>query len=268
MSADIRSRHRLPAWNPNGWLSTFAPTEIDRDYKGGVDALRVSVALGRSAGAEIVYAYGEDGEWNDSALIGRAFTNWRGWDLEVLGGSVLVDGRLGFGFSGDAGGAGVRGEVAWHHPREPYPGDDHPGETESDFLRATGEVDHRWPSSLQLFTELHFNGFGSDDPADYANLFRSPRIATGQIQNVGRAYAGSQLSYELTPLLTAAAANLVNLDDASGLLNPTVTYSLSDESDLVAGAIVPWGQKPAGDVLRSEYGSYFTALWAQWRWSF
>ncbi len=250
-------------WNPTDWLSTFAPTEIDREYKGGVDALRVSYALGRTGGAEVLYAYGEDGEQNASALIGRAFANWHGWDVEVMGGSVLVDTRLGVAFSGDAGGAGVRGEIAWHHPREPYPGD-----PTSDFLRATVEVDYRWPNSLQLFTELHYNGFGTDDPARYAALFFSPRVVTGQIQNVGRVYAGSQISYELTPLLTVAAAVLVNLDDRSGLVNPTVTYSLSDESNLVAGALVPWGAEPDGAGPRSEYGSYFTTLWVQWRWSF
>ena len=109
---------------------------------------------------------------------------------------------------------------------------------------------------------------GTDDPAEYAALLFSPRLVSGQIQNVGRVYAGSQVSYELTPLATAAAAVLVNLDDGSGLVNPTLSYSLGDESSLLVGAIVPWGAEPDGGGLRSEYGSYFTALWVQWRWSF
>lgn len=246
-------------WNPTDWLSSFAPTEIDREYKGGVDALRISHGLGRFSGVELVYAYGEDGDADRSALLGRAYANWRDWDVEVLGGRVLTDDRLGFGWSGEVRGAGVRGELAIHRPRV---------DGERDFVRATLEADYRWPSSWLVSLELHYNGFGSSDPADYEELFASPRVATGQIQNVGRRYFGGQASYELTPLLTLTGAVLVNLDDGSGVFNPSFVRSLSDESDLVVGALVPWGESPSAAGLRSEYGSYFSALWVQWRWSF
>lgn len=246
-------------WNPTDWLSTFAPTEIDREYKGGVDAVRITRAFSRFSGAELVYAYGDDGRWDASALIGRAYANWRDWDLEVLGGHVWIDRRLGFAWSGEVRGAGVRGELSWHQPQE--------GE-ESDFLRATLEVDYKWANSLLLLAELHYNGFGSRHPEDYATLFSSPRIATGQVQNVGRHYLASQLSYEVSPLLTAAGAVLVNLDDGSGIFNPSLNRWLSDTSDLIVGAIIPWGEDRRGTELRSEYGSYFQTLWIQWRWSF
>ncbi len=246
-------------WNPTDWLSTFAPTEIDREYKGGIDAIRLSHGFGRFSGAELVYAYGEGGAWDESALIGRAYANWWNWDFEVLGGRVWIDHRLGFAFSGEVGGAGVRGEWSWHRPRE--------GE-EPDFLRATLEVDYKWPSSLLLMAELHYNGFGTEHPEEYAALLRSPRVATGQVANVGRRYLGSQASYELSPLLTATAAVLVNLEDRSGIFNPSFSLSLSDESDLVTGLLIPWGKEPLGTELRSEYGSYFNTFWVQWRWSF
>jgi len=246
-------------WNPTDWLSTFAPTEIDREYKGGVDAVRLSHGFGRFSGAELVYAYGEDGEWDESALIGRGYANWWNWDFEVLGGRVWIDDRLGFAFSGEVGGAGVRGEWSWHHPREG-------GEPE--FLRATLEVDYKWPSSLLLMAELHYNGFGTEHPEEYLALLDSPRIAAGQVTNVGRHYLGSQASYEFTPLVIGTVAVLVNLDDHSGIFNPSFSLSLSDESDLVAGAIIPWGEEREGAELGSEYGSYFNAYWIQWRWSF
>ena len=246
-------------WNPTDWLTSFTPTEIDREYKAGVDAARLSFALGRFSGAELLYAYGEDGERDESALIARAFTNLGGWDLELLGGSVWIDDRLGFAWSGDLAGAGVRGELSWHQPRL---GD------EEDFLRATLEADYRWPSSLYLILELHHNGWGSTEVEDYAALFGSPRLLTGQVTNVGRHYLASRLSYELNPLTTGSLAVLVNLHDGSGLVHPTYSRSLSDESRLVLGANLPWG--PAADAggLRSEYGAYATTLWMRWQWSF
>jgi hypothetical protein len=117
-------------------------------------------------------------------------------------------------------------------------------------------------------SELHYNGFGSRRPDDYLGLSQSPRVTTGQISNLGRAYAASQLGYELTPLATGACAVLVNLDDGSGLLYPTLTYSAGDESTLTAGAVIPWGESPSGDQLRSEFGAYPATVWLQWRWSF
>jgi hypothetical protein len=50
---------RGDVWSPTDWLSTFAPTEIDREYKGDLSCF---------SGIELVYAYGEDGRRDESAL--------------------------------------------------------------------------------------------------------------------------------------------------------------------------------------------------------
>lgn len=251
-------------WNPTDWLASFTPTEIDREYKAGVDAARLSFALGRFSGAEVLYAYGEDGERDESALVARAFTNLGGWDLEALGGSVWIDDRLGVAFSGDLAGAGLRGELSWHEPRADAGGQD----SEEDFLRATLEADYRWPSSLYLIVEVHHNGWGSTEVEDYGRLFRSPRLLTGQVTNVGRHYLASQLSYEITPIAVGSLAVLVNLHDGSGLVHPTFTRTLSDESRLALGANLPWGPAATAGGPRSEYGSYAATFWLRWQWSF
>ncbi len=251
-------------WNPTDWLASFTPTEIDREYKAGVDAARLSLALGRFSGAEVLYAYGEDGERDQSALVARAFTNLGGWDLEVLGGSVWIDDRLGFAFSGDLAGAGLRGELSWNEPRTGAAGND----AEEDFLRATLEADYRWPSSLYLIVELHHNGWGSSEVEDYAQLFSSPRLLTGQVANVGRHYLATRLSHEITPIAVGSLAVLVNLHDGSGLVHPTFTRTLSDESRLALGANLPWGPAAGAGGPRSEYGAYAATLWLRWQWSF
>ena len=243
-------------WNPIDWLATFSPTEIDREYKTGVDALRATRSLGRFSGVELVYAYGESGDRDNSAAIARWFGNLNDWDMEFLAGSVWIDDRFGFAFSGDVLGAGVRGEISRNQPRSgPYP----------DFTSATLEVDYRWENSLYLTTELHHNGFGSTDPGDYPALFTNPRIMTGQVQNVGRDYLASSLGYEFTPLVTGSAAALLNLNDRSGILSPTLQISLGDESRLATGAILPWGDGPTLTGLPTEYGAYPLSVWVQYR---
>jgi hypothetical protein len=243
-------------WNPVDWLSTFSPTEIDREYKTGVDAVRLTRYMGRFSGVELVYAYGDGGDRDSSATIGRVFGNLNEWDLELLAGSVWIDDRYGFAFSGDVKGAGVRGEISHNMPRNgPDP----------DFTSGTLEIDYRWDSSLQLITELHYNGFGSTDPDDYASLFLNRRIVTGQVQNIGRDYLASSLGTEFTPLITGTMAVLLNLHDRSGILSPTLQISLGDESSLAAGAIVPWGDGPTLSGLPSEYGAYPLSVWVQFR---
>ncbi len=243
-------------WNPIDWLSTFSPTEIDREYKTGVDALRVTRSVGRFSGVELVYAYGQGGERDSSATLVRGFGNLNGWDLELLAGSVWIDDRYAFAFSGDVPGAGLRGEFSRHAPRSgPDP----------DFTRATLEIDHRWDNSLYLITELHYNGFGSTNPDGYAALFLHPRFLTGQVRNVGRDYLASSLSYQFTPLINGTAAALLNLHDSSGILSPTVDVSLGDNSRLAAGAILPWGDGPTLTGFPSEYGAYPLSAWVQYR---
>ncbi len=243
-------------WNPIDWLSTFSPTEIDREYKTGVDAVRLTRSISRFSGVELVYAYGDGGDRDSSATIARWFGNINDWDLELLAGSVWIDDRTGFAFSGDILGAGVRGELSRNMPRSgPDP----------DFTSATLEIDYRWENSLHLTTELHYNGFGSTDPDDYAALILNPRVITGQVQNVGRDYLASSLTYEFTPLVTGTAAALLNLHDHSGILSPTLQVSLGDESDLVTGAIVPWGEGPMLTGLPTEYGTYPLSVWVQYR---
>ena len=246
-------------WNPIDWLSTFSPTEIDREYKTGVDALRVTRSLGRFSGVELVYAYGEGGDRDNSATLARAFGNLNGWDLELLAGSVWIDDRFGFAFSGDVLGAGLRGEVSRNAPRSG---------TDPDFTSATLEVDYRWENSLYLTVELHHNGFGSKDPDDYAALFLSPRVLTGQAQNVGRDYLASSLAYEFTPLINGTVAVLLNLHDRSGILSPTLDVSLGDNARLAAGAILPWGDGPTLTGLPTEYGAYPLSAWVQYRYYF
>jgi hypothetical protein len=243
-------------FTPNDFFAPFSATAINKVYKPGVDALRVTRSLGRFSGLELVYAYGDGGDRDSSATIARWFGNLNDWDLELLAGSVWIDDRFGFAFSGDLLGAGVRGEISRNAPRSgPDP----------DFTSATLEVDYRWENSLYLTTELHYNGFGSTDSEDYPALFLNPRVLTGQVQNVGRDYLASSLTYEFKPLITGTAAVLLNIHDRSGILSPTLQISLGDESSLVAGAILPWGDGPTLTGLPSEYGAYPSSVWVQYR---
>ena len=71
-------------------------------------------------------------------------------------------------------------------------------------------------------------------------------------------------------MLNGSLAALVSISDRSFVVQPGLSYSVSDESDLLAGALVAFGKRPrvgAGPVpeLRSEFGTYPHVGYVQYR---
>jgi len=59
-----------------------------------------------------------------------------------------------------------------------------------------------------------------------------------------------------------------NLDDQSQLLSLNTVYSLSDESELVVNANIPFGSKPDNGRLKSEFGVYSKSVSMELRFYF
>ncbi|MBU1023351.1 hypothetical protein KKB99_03590, partial [bacterium] len=105
-------------WNPLDNYLPFSARTIDRDYKAGVDAIRVDIPLGNFSGINLIGVAGrkfnitdtdyEDGEnfdcdWFGSSILMRYFTSVSGWDYSLQGGKVYGGYQLGGGFVGEIG---------------------------------------------------------------------------------------------------------------------------------------------------------------------
>jgi len=75
-------------------------------------------------------------------------------------------------------------------------------------------------------------------------------------------------SYEVTPLLTVSLTTIINLTDYSMLIDPTVMYSLSDNTECVAGMVLGIGEDPRWPLLKSEFGSYPDYIFVQMKYHF
>lgn len=261
-------------WNPLDPFLAFDPRQFDRDFKPGVDALRVDVALGDFSGLSFVGVAGRtldasgaaletdtlDASWLGSALLGRATTHVAGWDLELQGGKVYGGAQVGGGTVGELGPVEVRFEATHlfaDEARSPRlsPLSSEPL-VESGTVAALG-VGHRFESSLTLELETLWNDLGDPDALE-ASLVR---FANGLSFHLSRHVVGALASYEVTPLAVAQLVWLTSADDGSGQVQPTLSYSISDEAELVAGATLGYGPRPRqradGSVeLRSEFGSF------------
>lgn len=253
-------------WNPLDVFLAFDPEAFDRDYKPGVDALRADVALGSFSYLTIVAAAGremeseyEQGQTDiaagplnayGSALMARFGTTVKDWDIAVQAGKVYGGYQAGVGFSGELSEMGVRGEVAFMDARGDstalLPDPDAPGLTKEidlveDHVTLVVGADHRFENSLYVNLEYLYNSQGQSDNLNEAYLRRH----MGETLSLGKHLGGLQLSYEFHPLLEGQAVWIYSFSDRSALLSPTITYSVANESELVAGCILGFGKRPS-----------------------
>lgn len=261
-------------WNPMDVFLPFDPGQFDRDYKAGVDAVRLDVPLGMFSGLTFIAAggreIGPDGQYADdgkiagvdiygSALLARGYTHYKGWDIAVQGGKVYGGYHISAGGVGEVSGVQIRAEAAqfWAYdspvlPR-PFTGDIF--ETQ---LSAVFGMGYHFKSSLDLEFEVLYNGGGENDPDGYAQALI--RQSHGIIPHLSRWLAGLKFSYEITPLITGNLLLIQSVSDDSRMLQPYMNVSLSDNAELIAGAAFNFGDPPecgtATGHLKSEFGAY------------
>ncbi len=266
-------------WQPADLLGTFSFLEIDREYKPGVDAVRIDWALGQftslsligvAAGAPCRHVAhptprdpmtpsswrrpdgdscspaGASVDGDHSAGLMRLRTTFGKVDLGLLGGYVRGDILAGAFVSATFGRWKIRSEATFTH--DLTSGTDSPYWTPvNDFVRAVLGFDYGFDTSrpLNLVVELYYNGFGTIDPKGYmrrANLARMAEYA--EVQNVGILYAGMALRWQAADTVETNLMMVSNLLDPSAHMSATVSFSLSDESALVLGSFVPIGKRP------------------------
>lgn len=255
-------------WNPLDVFLAFGSTQFDRDYKAGVDALRVDAPFGDLSGLTIVGVPGlveeqelrseEQSFWYRSAFLARLYGNRRAWDLAFQGGKILGGYQLGGAVAGELGTVEIRGEGAWFAARgtgalaalAPAP-------FVEDHLAIVAGIGRSFAGGdLQLQTEYFYNGAARGPRSDRLAL-----VAAGRLQHLNRHLLGIVETYRLHPLLSGSLAALWGMSDDSWLLQPGLSYSAADEVELIAGAALAAGRRPRGRSLqefrfRSEFGSY------------
>jgi hypothetical protein len=238
-------------WPALDLFAPFRPAQIDRDYKPGVDAVRLTLPVGAFSEVEAVGAVLGGSLRQDGAAATLARIHLGRADVGLMGGYFHRDAVLGGFLTADVRGTGVRGEVSY--TRSGDPGDAARGRER--FWRASVGIDRLLTPVLTLTLEAAWNGFGVDDPALYPTVARADRVRRGEVTALGRVHAGLALAWELHPLWTLTNTALVNAVDGSALWVPTVRWSVADDAEVLFGAQAPLGPGPARDGRpRSEFG--------------
>lgn len=248
-------------WNPTDLMSPFAPTDVDREVRRGVDAVRVSIGLGATSQLDVIYL--PQRLPRDMGGVLRARTNLDGWDFSFTAAKYVSDVVLGADFSGDIGQLGVRGEASWTLPLVGLDGS-RPVAVQGDFGRGVLGVDWKPVEKLMLTFEYAFNGFGAERPEDVLKVLKSDRVVRGEIFGASRHAAGLVAAWSATELLTVSATGLLNLVDGSGLVVPSLEYWFEQRVLLRAGGYVPFGRPPSSAVTTGLSGPDVLTNSARW----
>jgi hypothetical protein len=104
--------------------------------------------------------------------------------------------------------------------------------------------------------EFYYNGLGRS--GDYEKALAEQalveRLSRGEMFTLGRYYLAGQLQVELHPLVQLQPTVIVNLSDPSGLLQPQITWDVTENVQAILGAQWHWGGNG------SEFGGYKVAM--------
>jgi hypothetical protein len=149
--------------------------------------------------------------------------------------------------------------LTWTHSGDPQ---DQARDRET-FWRGTLGADRQLTPAVTVMLEFGWNGYGAADPSEYLSLIGADRVLRGEVNGLGRIYAGAATTWQFHPLWMFSNTVLVNANDPSALWIPTLAWSAGNNSDVIFGAQISIGSRPApGPVPRSEYGSIPANLFA------
>jgi hypothetical protein len=275
-------------WHPSDVISAFSLTEVDTEYKPGVDAARVDVAFGDRTNLVLLGVIGrletpaeiandpDESRWNfdanlqGSAVLGQLRQGWESGEIGVMAGVVRYDRLLGIDAVANFDAVDVYAELVAHWLKDP--GVDSlsaPGANGAEpVVKALVGAHWRPDPDITITPELYFNGFGSVHPADYLAIAQSERVSIGEQQGLGRWYGGVNAMWQVAPLTALNAMAISNLGDQSGLLSIGVGHNLAENVDFKIGGYIPMGTLPkVGDSLfptiESEFGTYPSFFFAE-----
>ena len=238
-------------WNPNDIFNTFSYFEFDYEERPGTDGVKIQYYTGETSSAELVYKIGHNPD--ETAVAGMYRFAKFNTDFQLLGGWMGKDYVLGGGWSGDIKGGGFRGEVSWFIPRE-----NNNGSYEAIVASISG--DYFLKNSLYLHGGILYNSHGTTGDAGGRSFF-APDISAKML-SFGRYNLFGQISYPFTPLFSGSFSTMLNPCDGSFFIGPTLTYSISNNWELMVNGQLFYGDEG------TEYGDYGKAIFGRVRWSF
>ena len=237
-------------FNPADVINPFAPADVIRDYKTGSDMLLYHHGAEIISDVQLVYvprrnSDSGDVSWSESTLGSKLRMSFNETDGDLYAIKNYQDYILGAGITGYLYDAAYRIDITETFLEDEYDKDS--------YFSAVANLDYSWVVSDRNWygmIELYYNGIGNKNVTlALENVPLLKRMQRGELFVAGRWYLDGMLQYEAHPLVNIFFSLICNIDDLSLLLQPRVTWDVTQSSQVLVGLNVPVGNR--GDEFRS-----------------
>lgn len=251
-------------WQPLNVFGAFAPTDLDTDYKPGIDAAVVNWYPSDFSSLTVVQAFAPR---NDPTVRNSAAMYYRRQvgqtaQMALVAGEITGHRAVGASIEDDWRGIGWR--LGALHTR---------GRSRAGAVFWIAGLDYQFDNGTLVTAEWYDNGRGALRQADLPARLAEPLVTTGLQQHGVRRVFGATVRRDVSPLLNASYTLLVsrlknaaNGTDASLLHQIGLTWSIGNESDLLAAW--SWSTGSGLDAAgrpHSEFGHLPARLTVRWR---
>jgi hypothetical protein len=174
------------------------------------------------------------------------------YDLNFIVGHRSEEINIGTGWAGQIKGGGFRGEFLCSLP-------DSQIALNSSELLAAISGDYTFTNSLYLHMEFLYNSQGCSSHAGGEHLIEA---FLNQWLTPAKFSIFAHIARNLHPLLRVDISGIINPNDRSWYLGPSLYYSMKTNLDLVLSGLT------FGGDTGSEFGDNGEMLMARWKWSF
>ena len=250
------------AWNPNDIFNAYNFVDFDYSERPGTDAIRFQYFGKKMRGFEVVVAPREN--WEDATAAAMYKFNAKEYDFQFIAGQHKKDVTAGFGFAGNVKNAGLKGEVQWFGPFDGFVDSTH-------TITGAISADYAFKNSLYINGSFLFNSNGIDDsdPLKLAGFFGGSALDAKNLMPTK--YNGFiSLSYPITPLLNSSVAIIYGYGPNLLLLNPSLTYSVVENWDILLAAQLFFSDFPelTPNGLENKYQNLSNSVFLRLQWSY
>jgi len=250
------------AWNPNDIFNAYNFIDFDYEERPGTDAVRFQYFGKKMSGFEIAVAPREN--WKEATAAFMYKFNAKEYDFQFIAGQYRTDISAGFGFAGNVGNAGLKGEIQWFGPYEGFVDSTH-------VVTGSVSADYAFKNSLYLNGAVLYNSGGIDDsdPAKLATFFSGASLTAKNLMPTK--YNGMiTLSYPITPLLGSSFAVLYGYGPNLLLLNPGLTYSIASNCEILLTGQLFFTEFPEikDGALTSSYQNISNSVFLRLKYSY
>jgi hypothetical protein len=252
-------------WNPTDLFNPLSILDFDYEEYPGNDALRIQYYTG--AISKIEFAISPTKEKNKLTAAGLISLNAFDYDFNFLAGLKHHRWIAGFSWVGDIADAGFRGEFTFQEKSKRL--------TEYERFYSSFNLlpmsyknqnqisivlsgDYTFPNSFYIHTEILYNNIGVKT---FTSQFTQEATELGLL-SPSRLSLFQEFSYNISPLTRAGIFTILNPDDKSYVIVPSLSYSIVTNLDLYLIALLFEGEE------YSQYGSFGNSIFARMKYSF